>query len=105
MTRTNTTRWYSPVGVMTQAGSTYAPIGTFYLNLHIGGRGRTSSAKLRKCVSRYWPKADIPNCTAHVRFRGQSGHRLLRCKCPLMTEADIDAPSSALVFASTMPCH
>jgi len=19
---------------------------------------------------RYWPKADIPSCTAHVRFRG-----------------------------------
>ena len=27
---------------------------------------------------RYWPKADIPICTAHVRFRGQSGHGGLR---------------------------
>src|SRR5262249_23173396 len=27
---------------------------------------------------RYWPKADIRSCTAHVRFWGQSGHdRLL----------------------------
>ena len=23
---------------------------------------------------RYWPKADIASCTAHVRFWGQSGH-------------------------------
>jgi hypothetical protein len=23
---------------------------------------------------RYWPKADIPSCTAHVRFWGESGH-------------------------------
>src|SRR5262249_40749895 len=27
---------------------------------------------------RFWPKADIPRCTAHVRFRGQSGHDRLR---------------------------
>jgi hypothetical protein len=23
---------------------------------------------------RYWPKADMSWCTAHVRFRGESGH-------------------------------
>jgi hypothetical protein len=22
------------------------------------------------CHVRYWPKADMPSCTAHVRFRG-----------------------------------
>jgi hypothetical protein len=27
---------------------------------------------------RFWPLADIPSCTAHVCFRGQSGHGLLR---------------------------
>jgi hypothetical protein len=27
---------------------------------------------------RYWPKADIPSCTAHVRFWGKSGHDLVR---------------------------
>jgi len=27
---------------------------------------------------RYWPKADIPSCTAHVRFREQCGHHRLR---------------------------
>src|SRR5262245_17013987 len=27
---------------------------------------------------RFWPKADIPSCTAPVRFRGQSRHELLR---------------------------
>src|SRR5262249_48837060 len=26
---------------------------------------------------RYWPLADIPSCTAHVRFRRESGH----CDC------------------------
>src|SRR5262245_50309885 len=26
------------------------------------------------CDVRFWPKADIPSCTAHVGFRGQSGH-------------------------------
>jgi hypothetical protein len=25
---------------------------------------------------RFWPKADISQCTAHVRFRGQSRHDL-----------------------------
>jgi len=23
---------------------------------------------------RFWPKADLAHCTAHVRFRGLSGH-------------------------------
>jgi hypothetical protein len=36
---------------------------------------------------RYWPKADIVPCTAHVRFRGKSGHDILRCECPLMTQS------------------
>ena len=27
---------------------------------------------------RYWPKADIASCTAHVRFRGKSRHDRLR---------------------------
>ena len=27
---------------------------------------------------RYWPKADIAYCTAHVRFRGKSRHDRLR---------------------------
>jgi hypothetical protein len=40
---------------------------------------------------RYWPSADIPSCAAHVRFRGrywgQSGHALLRCVSPLVTQS------------------
>jgi CheY-like chemotaxis protein len=36
---------------------------------------------------RYWHKADIARCTAHVRFRGQSGHDLLRCTCLLLTQS------------------
>jgi hypothetical protein len=34
---------------------------------------RFSSGRLHRDV-RSWHKADIPSCTAHVRFRGQSGH-------------------------------
>src|SRR6516164_9653896 len=34
-----------------------------------------------------WPKADIPSCNAHVRFRGQSGHDLLRRICLLLTQS------------------
>jgi hypothetical protein len=33
---------------------------------------------------RYWHKADIPNCTAHVRFRGYSRRRLDITDCPLI---------------------
>jgi hypothetical protein len=36
---------------------------------------------------RFWLLAELPFCTANVRFRGQSGHRLLQCKCPLMTQS------------------
>jgi hypothetical protein len=36
---------------------------------------------------RFWPKADIPSCTAHVRFQGQSGHGLMHCKCLLLTQS------------------
>ena len=36
---------------------------------------------------RYWHKADIPSCAAHVCFRGQSGHGFLRRKCLLLTQS------------------
>ena len=36
---------------------------------------------------RYWHLADMPSCTAHVRFWGKSGHDVLHCKCPLMTHS------------------
>jgi hypothetical protein len=39
------------------------------------------------CPVRYWPIADIASCTAHVRFRGESGHDLLRRECPLLTQS------------------
>jgi len=35
----------------------------------------------------YWPKADISYCSAHVCFRGQSGHDLVRCICLLLTQS------------------
>ena len=36
---------------------------------------------------RYWPLADMPRCTANVRFRGSSGHDDCSAKCPLMTQS------------------
>jgi class 3 adenylate cyclase len=33
-----------------------------------------SGTRKRGAHGRYWPKADVPSCTAHVRFWGQSGH-------------------------------
>ena len=38
MTKANTTRWYSPVGVMVRAGAMYKRSVTFRLTQHIGGR-------------------------------------------------------------------
>ena len=31
---------------------------------------RRRGDRVMACDVRYWPKADIPSCTAHVRFRG-----------------------------------
>ena len=33
-------------------------------------RWRQKRITLRSLSCRYWPLADIPSCTAHVRFRG-----------------------------------
>ena len=64
---------------------------------------RFSSGRLHGDV-RSWHKADIPSCTAHVRFRGQSGHDFLRCECPLMTQSaywavSVGSQNSAIVQA------
>ena len=53
---------------------------------------RTPAFALKTCsVSlpdvRYWHKADIGLCTAHVRFWGLSGHDQLHRTCPLMTQS------------------
>jgi hypothetical protein len=52
---------------------------------------------------RFWHKADIPLCTAHVRYWGQSGHAVLQCKCPLLTQighwlAHVTPPVALVVF-------
>ena len=46
---------------------------------------------------RYWHLADMPSCTAHVRFRGQSGHGVDIAECPLTTR------SCHSVYCSTLP--
>ena len=42
---------------------------------------------------RFWHKADMLSCTAHVRYWGQSGHAILHCKCPLMTQSGHRRPN------------
>ena len=46
--------------------------------LQTGKRCFTSRGGSFVCNVRYWPIADMASCTAHVRFRGQSRHALLR---------------------------
>ena len=36
---------------------------------------------------RFWHLADVRGCTAHVRFRGQSGHGDCIAECALMTQS------------------
>ena len=38
-------------------------------------------------IVRCWHLADIPSCTAHVRFWGQSRHCLLRCERLLLAQS------------------
>jgi hypothetical protein len=50
---------------------------------------------------RYWPKADIGYCTAHVRFRGESGHAgcRKRCRCgSLISKKKSRSRAAALSF-------
>jgi hypothetical protein len=72
MTRANTTRWYSPVGVMVWAGAMSKRIVTFRLSQRTGGRGtRAPEERFRDfCGVRSWPKADMTVGVAHVRFQG-----------------------------------
>ena len=44
-------------------------------------------ARVKPYDVRYWHKADMPSCTAHVRCWGQSGHDVLHCKCLLLTQS------------------
>jgi hypothetical protein len=50
---------------------------------------------------RYWHLADIPSCAAHVRFREESGHALLHCKCLLMTQSGIQKKTWTLLHGNS----
>jgi HlyD family secretion protein len=54
-------------------------------NLQVVVAKREGVLKVPNTV-RYWPKADMAECTAHVRFRGQSRHDFLRRECLLLTQ-------------------
>ena len=48
---------------------------------------------------RFWHLADIPSCTAHVRFREQSGHRRALSKSRIEADGvEEEAESALLVF-------
>src|SRR5262249_6255824 len=73
----------------------YAPRALFCLPLYNANAREAPALRLGLLVVsreqldnvRFWPKADIPSCTAHVRFWGQSGHVVLRCTCLLLTQS------------------
>src|SRR5262249_29185344 len=48
---------------------------------------------------RSWHKADMPIILSNVRFRGQSGHRLLHCTCLLLTQSGHPAMARLHGFA------
>ena len=39
-------------------------------------------------ATRFWPKADIPSCTAHAAFGGKADMIFLERKRPLMTQSE-----------------
>ena len=49
--------------------------------------GTKRTCRVAPHMSAFGGKADMPFCTAHVRYWGQSGHAVLHCKCPLMTQS------------------
>ena len=58
---------------------------------------------------RFWHKADMPSCAAHVRFWSKSGHDVSHCKCLLLTQSghrltQATPPFSLPVWPCTMPC-
>src|SRR5262249_16138700 len=54
-----------------------ADIGRGYIALRI--TPFTNAASPARLYVRYWPKADMLVCTAHVRFRGKADMTLCRC--------------------------
>src|SRR5262249_34724374 len=60
-----------------------------WLTPQVGDPPHFSKNQALKSISvryvRYWPKADIPSCTAHVRFRGEKRTYHCTAKCPLIT--------------------
>ena len=54
-----------------------------WFNCNLGSHSPTTGQVLADIATappnvQFWPIADIPSCTAHVRFWVQSGHGLLR---------------------------
>jgi hypothetical protein len=43
--------------------------------------------RMSRCDFRYWPKADTPNESRNVCFRGNSGHQPDALQCPLLTQS------------------
>jgi len=56
------------------------------------------SNQLKRRDVRYWPKADMPSCAAHVRFRRQSRHDFLRRECLLLTQSGQGATPGRRLF-------
>ena len=53
-----------------------------------GPRSSLRGFRAADCLDvRFWHKADMPSCTAYVRFWGKSGHDVLHCTCLLLTHS------------------
>src|SRR5262249_294982 len=56
------------------------------------------------CPTAILTKADMGICTAHGRFRGQSGHAFLHCKCLLLTQSYIRTTKQPALIATVTAC-
>jgi hypothetical protein len=67
------------------------------------GTKRTSEVALH--MSAFRGKADMTFCTAYVRFQGQSGHDVLHCICPLLTQSGHAVPHALGCPVLDMQCR
>ena len=59
----------------------------------------TGAVDSLKALDPNWPirEADVSPNAINVRFRGQSGHGLLHCKCQLLTQSGHASPINVIL--------
>lgn len=79
MTRANTTRWYSPVGVMVWAGAMCKRTVTFRLSQRIGDCGRRAAVKNFR---EHCEIEAVMQCTV-IYLKAVIAHRYNGCSCTI----------------------